>query len=264
MAVNFEGRTAYISGGSCMMARGTATAFLEAGAKVVLGDIRQDLLDEAKADLVSKGFDANKIATTIVNLTDLSTVKTTFDDAEAAFGTIDVLVNIAGVIIGYYKLDEMKLEDWDLTFQVNVTGLMEMCREFVKRLKAKNIPGNIVNISSNAAKVCFGDMADYNASKAAVMNLTQSMALEWAPYNINVNAVCPGAVDTAMLRKCMNESMRLYGGTIEEMRKAWGPPQLGRLIQPYEVGRVIRFLASEDAAIIRGQAISVDGGNTRW
>ena len=124
--------------------------------------------------------------------------------------------------------------------------------------------GNIVNVSSNGAKVCFADMADYNASKAAVMNLTQSMALEWAPDGINVNAVCPGAVDTAMLRKCMEESMRLYGGTIEEMRKTWGPPQLGRLIQPYEVGRVIRFLASEDAAIIRGQSTSVDAGNTRF
>ena len=96
------------------------------------------------------------------------------------------------------------------------------------------------------------------------MNLTQSMALEWAPYGINVNAVCPGAVDTAMLRKCMEESIRLYGGDMEEMRKTWGPPQLGRLIQPYEVGRVIRFLASEDAVIIRGQAISVDAGNTRF
>ena len=95
-------------------------------------------------------------------------------------------------------------------------------------------------------------------------NLTQSMALEWAPYGINVNAVCPGAVDTAMLRKCMEESIRLYGGDMEEMRKTWGPPQLGRLIQPYEVGRVIRFLASEDAVIIRGQAISVDAGNTRF
>ena len=264
MAVNFDGRVVYISGGSCMMARGTATAFLEAGAKVVLGDLRQDLLETAKADLVSKGFAEEAIAITHLDLTDLSTVKATFDDAEAAFGTVDVLVNIAGVIQGYYKLDDMKDEDWDLTFQVNVKGLMEMCREFVKRLKAKGMPGNIVNISSNAAKVCFADMADYNASKAAVMNLTQSMSLEWAPYNINVNAVCPGAVDTAMLRKCMEESKRMYGGDIEEMRRTWGPPQLGRLIQPYEVGRVIRFLASEDAVIIRGQAISVDAGNTRF
>ena len=179
-------------------------------------------------------------------------------------GPVDVLVNIAGIIVAYYRLDDMKEENWDLTFDVNVKGLMQMCREFVKRLKAKGLPGNIVNVSSNGAKVCFDNMADYNASKAAVMNLTQSMALEWAADHINVNAVCPGAVDTAMLRKCMDESIRLFGGSVEEMRKTWGPPQLGRLIQPYEVGRVIRFLASEDAVIIRGQSISVDGGNTRW
>ena len=264
MSISMKDRVVYISGGSCMMARGTATAFLEEGASVVLGDLRQDLLDEAKADLVQKGFLSEKISTTQMNLTDLATVKTTFDDAEKAFGKVDILVNIAGVIIGYYKLDDMREEDWDLTFNVNVKGLMEMSREFVKRLKARNAGGSIVNVASNAAKVCFADMADYNASKAAVMNLTQSMALGWAPYGINVNAVCPGAVDTAMLRKCMEESIRLYGGDMEEMRKTWGPPQLGRLIQPYEVGRVIRFLASEDAVIIRGQAISVDAGNTRF
>lgn len=149
---------------------------------MVLGDLRQDLLDEAKADLVQKGFLSEKISTTQMNLTDLATVKTTFDDAEKAFGKVDILVNIAGVIIGYYKLDDMREEDWDLTFNVNVKGLMEMSREFVKRLKARNAGGSIVNVASNAAKVCFADMADYNASKAAVMNLTQSMALEWAPY----------------------------------------------------------------------------------
>ena len=244
MSVSMEGRVAYISGGSCMMARGTATAFLEAGGKVVLGDMKQELLDAAKADLVSKGFAAENIATAIVNVTDWDSIRSSFDQAEAAFGTVDVLVNIAGIIVAYYRLDDMKEEDWDLTFDVNVKGLMQMCREFVKRLKAKGLPGNIV--------------------KAAVMNLTQSMALEWAADHINVNAVCPGAVDTAMLRKCMDESIRLFGGSVEEMRKTWGPPQLGRLIQPYEVGRVIRFLASEDAVIIRGQSISVDGGNTRW
>lgn len=82
MSISMKDRVVYISGGSCMMARGTATAFLEEGASVVLGDLRQDLLDEAKADLVQKGFLSEKISTTQMNLTDLATVKTTFDDAE--------------------------------------------------------------------------------------------------------------------------------------------------------------------------------------
>ena len=222
MSVSMEGRVAYISGGSCMMARGTATAFLEAGGKVVLGDMKQELLDAAKADLVSKGFAAENIATAIVNVTDWDSIRSSFDQAEAAFGTVDVLVNIAGIIVAYYRLDDMKEEDWDLTFDVNVKGLMQMCREFVKRLKAKGLPGNIVNVSSNGAKVCFDNMADYNASKAAVMNLTQSMALEWAADHINVNAVCPGAVDTAMLRKCMDECLRLFGGRVVGVWGGWG------------------------------------------
>ena len=126
MSVSMEGRVAYISGGSCMMARGTATAFLEAGGKVVLGDMKQELLDAAKADLVSKGFAAENIATAIVNVTDWDSIRSSFDQAEAAFGTVDVLVNIAGIIVAYYRLDDMKEEDWDLTFDVNVKGLMQM------------------------------------------------------------------------------------------------------------------------------------------
>ena len=117
MSVSMEGRVAYISGGSCMMARGTATSFLEAGGKVVLGDMKQELLDAAKADLVSKGFAAENIATAIVNVTDWDSIRSSFDQAEAAFGTVDVLVNIAGIIVAYYRLDDMKEEDWDLRCQ---------------------------------------------------------------------------------------------------------------------------------------------------
>ena len=236
-----------ITGGATGIGAATAQVFLERGYRVFV------TVHQTAAELPG-------VTAIPCDITDPAAVKRLF----AAVGTVDVLVNIAGIIVAYYRLDDMKEEDWDLTFDVNVKGLMQMCREFVKRLKAKGLPGNIVNVSSNGAKVCFDNMADYNASKAAVMNLTQSMALEWAADHINVNAVCPGAVDTAMLRKCMDESIRLFGGSVEEMRKTWGPPQLGRLIQPYEVGRVIRFLASEDAVIIRGQSISVDGGNTRW
>ena len=141
MSISMKNHVAYISGGSSMMARGTATAFLEEGGRVVLGDIRRDLLDAAKAEMGGKGFAAEDIATVLVDLTDLKTVPATFDQAESAFGTVDILVNIAGVIVGYYKLDDMREEDWDLTFNINVKGLMEMCREFVKRLKAKKLGG---------------------------------------------------------------------------------------------------------------------------
>ena len=259
--MKLEGKKALVTGASRGIGRAIALALAAEGADVVVNYAGSEAAAKEvaaeieamgrKAFVVQADISSNEAATAMV------------DTVVKEFGRIDILVNNAGITRDGLLM-RMKEEDWDLTFDVNVKGLMQMCREFVKRLKAKGLPGNIVNVSSNGAKVCFDNMADYNASKAAVMNLTQSMALEWAADHINVNAVCPGAVDTAMLRKCMDESIRLFGGSVEEMRKTWGPPQLGRLIQPYEVGRVIRFLASEDAVIIRGQSISVDGGNTRW
>ena len=261
MANDLKGRVAFITGGTSAMGLGIAKACLEVGAKVVLGDLDQKKLDQAKEDLSGLG----EVAVTYLNLTDPDSIDKALDAGEAAFGDLDILINNAGVCVGH-GIMELTKEAFERTFAVNVTGLFQMSQKFAARVIEKKIHGNIVNIASNAAKVCFGGMADYNASKAAVMNLTQSMALEWADKDINVNAVCPGAVDTDMLRNCMLDTERATNGavTVEEMRKTWGPPQLGRLVQPYEVGCIVRFLASTDAILIRGQAISIDAGNTRF
>ena len=123
--------------------------------------------------------------------------------------------------------------------------------------------GAIVNIASNAGKVGYPSMADYNASKAAIMSLTRSMAAELAPH-INVNAVCPGGVRTDMLRGVADWLAERSGEDSESLLQNFPPEQLGRLIEPVEVGRVVAFLASERAHIIRGQAINVDGGETPY
>lgn len=260
-ADSLNGRTAFISGGSSAMGRGIARALLEKGAKVVLGDLDQNLLSQAKSELDAYG----PVGTTVLNLTKKESIENALNSTEDIFGTTDILVNNAGVCIGH-GIMEIPEKSFNLTFQVNVFGLFQMSRTFVARLIAKGQNGNILNIASNAAKVCFEGMADYNASKAAVANLTQSMAKEWAKNGINVNAVCPGAVDTDMLRNCMLDIESSTNGavTVEDCRKTWGPPQLGRLIQPYEVGRIAAFLVSEAAVIIRGQSISIDGGNTPY
>ena len=268
MSVSMEGRVAYISGGSCMMARGTATAFLEAGGKVVLGDMKQELLDAAKADLVSKGFAAENIATAIVNVTDWDSIRSSFDQAEAAFGTVDVLVNIAGIIVAYYRLDDMKEEDWDLTFDVNVKGLMQMCREFVKRLKAKGLPGNIVNVSSNGAKVTYDDQVHYCASKAAVSNMTQCMASNFAPLGINVNAVCPGNFYEGPLWSNPENGLflqYLHAGkvpgakTVEDVRKYYmDQVPMRKGTGPEDVTKAVLYLIEQTCET--GQAVPVTGG----
>jgi len=261
MANTLINRVAFVTGGAGALGRGIARALLEEGAKVVLGDLDEGRLAEAKLELSAYG----DVAYAKLDLTDFSSIERALDTAEQAFGTVDILVNNAGVAFGKPIMD-IPERTFDLTFAVNVKGLFLMSRAFAARLMRLCKPGNILNISSNAAKVCFEGMADYNASKAAVSNLTQSMAKEWAKVGINVNAICPGAVDTDMLRNCMLDVENATGGkvTVEDCRRTWGPPQLGRLVQPYEVGRVAAFLVSDAALLIRGQAISVDAGNTPY
>ncbi len=103
-----------------------------------------------------------------------------------------------------------------------------------------------------------------NAGKAAVINLTRSLAAEWAPHRINVNAVCPGGVETPMLMAVAEWITSRHGGDPKELVQRMAPAQLGRPIQPIEVGRVVAFLLSDAAAIIRGQSINVDGGDTPY
>jgi len=124
--------------------------------------------------------------------------------------------------------------------------------------------GAIVNIASNAGKVGYRNMAGYNASKAAVISLTRSLSLEWAEKKINVNAVCPGGVATDMLKTVADFITGGDAAESEKMMKNMVPHQLGRHILPVEVGRVVAFLLSDAAQIIRGQSISVDGGDTPY
>ena len=124
--------------------------------------------------------------------------------------------------------------------------------------------GAIVNVASNAGKVGYPNMAAYNASKAAVISLTRSLAAEWAPHGINVNAVCPGGVDTPMLTEAADWVAEDAGLDAVALRQEMTPAQLGRHIEPIEVGRVVAFLLSDRAAIIRGQSINVDGGDTPY
>jgi NAD(P)-dependent dehydrogenase (short-subunit alcohol dehydrogenase family) len=172
-------------------------------------------------------------------------------------------VNNAGVVALDNVLD-IPLKDWDLLFDVNVKGLFLASQLAARQMIAQGTGGSIVNIASNAGKVGFPAQAHYNATKAAVINLTRSMALELAPSKINVNAVCPGAVDTPMLLECAVWITERSGGDPRALVQTFAPPQLGRLIQPIEVGRVVAFLASDEAAIIRGQSINVDAGATPY
>ena len=178
------------------------------------------------------------------------------------FGRLDGLVNCAGVVFLDTAWDA-SASDWNRQLEVNVTGSFVFAQAVGAHLR-KHGGGAVVNVSSNCGKAGYPNMAAYNTSKAAVLGLTRSLSMEWAEDQINVNAVCPGGVDTPMLAGVAEWLSPRLGVPADELLGQMGPAQLGRKIAPVEVGRVIAFLLSDDARIIRGQAISIDGGDTPY
>jgi NAD(P)-dependent dehydrogenase (short-subunit alcohol dehydrogenase family) len=180
-----------------------------------------------------------------------------------AFSRLDGFVNNAGILRLGPAL-ESPAADFEAQMRVNAQALLLGCQVAARRMMTQGTGGSIVNVASNAGKVGYRNMAGYNASKAAVISLTRSLSLEWAEARINVNAVCPGGVDTEMLRGIAEWLAPRLGLGAGELHAQMKPQQMDRRIQPIEVGRVVAFLLSDAALIIRGQAINVDGGDTPY
>jgi len=258
--MSLDNRIALVTGAAKGLGEGIVEALLASGARVALADIDEAALGATRARLDPAG---ERTIAVVADVADEAAVERAVAAAVAAFGRIDALVGNAGVIAMGAALDEGKAQfDWQ--FSVNVAGLFACCKAAARRFIAQGSGGAIVAIASNAGKVGFPQMAGYNASKAAVINLARTLAAEWAPHGINVNAVCPGSVATPMLRDVAAFLSARSGRPAEEHFGAMVPAQLGRHIQPVEVGRVVAFLLSDAATIIRGQAINVDAGATPY
>jgi NAD(P)-dependent dehydrogenase (short-subunit alcohol dehydrogenase family) len=242
------------------MGRGIAQAVAEAGAHVVVSDLRLEPVQETARLIEASG---QRVLPLIADVLDAEVMQQAIQQAVDAFGRLDGWVNNAGVVKMDSALDITE-EDWAFQFEVNVQGLFVCCQLAAKQMIKQGSGGAIVNIASNAGKVGYRNMAAYNASKAAVINLTRSLSTEWAEHHVNVNAVCPGGVDTPMLLGVAEWLTRRIGGDPYELVKTMKPNQMNRHVQPIEVGRVVSFLLSDHATIIRGQAVNVDGGDTPY
>ena len=249
MSGGFEGRRALVSGGAGGIGLVTARLLAERGAAVALLD--RDL------DRTSAATESFAAAAVAVDVMDPDAV----GDAVAAAaqglgGPIEVCVNAAGVYRIAPLLD-LGIDEWDEVLAINLRGSWLVAREVVRGLIAEGGSGGaIVNISSTAGLVADGSepSAHYNASKAGVIALTRQMAVEWAPYGVRANAVCPGVIDTPMLRLMDDpEAGKAYLDTQVPLRR------LGR---PEEVAELIVFLASDEASYVTGVAVPVDGGAT--
>jgi len=257
-------RVVFITGAARGIGRGVAEAVLESGGKVVLADLDCAALELTKTELCSThAVSEQRIFTTEIDVADAPSVQQAFEAALENFGRLDGLVNNAGITRLGPDI-EAGVDDWQQQLNVNLVGTHNCCQKFAELLIASGRPGAIVNIASNAGKVGYPNMAGYNASKAAVISLTRTLAGEWAEHDINVNGVCPGGVDTPMLMEVAVSVGKRIGEDPVELLKTMVPAQMGRHIQPNEIGRVVAFLLSDAALIIRGQSINADGGDTPY
>ena len=199
--MDLKNKVVVVTGGASGIGRGISTIMAEYGATVLVLDINQSAAQEFEKDLVSK---SNLSTSYHVDITNLESLTSVVDDITKEFNKIDVLINSAGRFIGapgFSDVLSLREEDWDTIFNLNVHGTV-LVIETVSKLMKKNNYGKIVNIASQSGRMgsSTGNPA-YSASKAAVINLTQSYAIELGPHNINVNAICPGDVFTSMTKR---------------------------------------------------------------
>lgn len=251
-----EGRRYIVTGAAGGIGSAITQVLVEQGARVAMVD-----LDGERVGKVATNFDPTKVLPLSCDVTNEADVAAAVETVVDTWDGIDGLVNNAGAVVLDTAWDA-GAADWRRQLDVNVTGTFLCSRQVGSHLKERG--GAIVNVASNCGKVGYKNMAAYNAAKAAVISLTRSLAMEWAEHGINVNAVCPGGVDTPMLAGVAEWLEPRVGVPAADLLAGMGPAQLGRKVQPIEVARVIAFLLSDEALIIRGQAINVDGGDTPY
>ena len=262
--MDLKDRTAIVTGGATGIGRAIAMKLAGQGASVVVADLRADACEEAARDLRALGVDALVCE---MDVTSPEAAGRTAWETLDRFGKVDILVNNAGVVgaPGWYEHAASREEDWAVCYEVNVKGTVIMTDAVAPAMREARF-GKIINISSIAGREGRPSLAHYSATKAAVINYTQALAGELAPFNVNVNAICPGLLWGPMWVQVGTR----YARTTPE----WSglPPRevfdhmiaqripLGREQTQEDIGDLAAFLGSEDARNITGQAINVDGG----
>ena len=254
-SIDLSGRVAFVTGASSGLGAQFARTLARAGAGVVLASRRIEKLKELRARIEGEGGDAHVVE---LDVTDLDSIKAAVAHAETEMGSIDILVNNSGVSTTQ-RIQDVTLEDYDFIFDTNVKGAFFVAQEVGKRMLARSrgaapgsfTGGRIINIASMAGLKVLPQIGAYCMSKAAVVQMTRAMALEWGRFGINVNALCPGYIDTEI-----NHSH----WQTEQGQKLISMLPRKRVGQPQDLDALIVMLASDQSHFVNGAVIAADDG----
>ena len=254
-SLDLSGRVALVTGASSGLGAQFARTLAQAGAAVVLASRRVDKLKELRAHIEADGGDAHVVS---LDVTDVDSIKAAVAHAETEVGPIDILVNNSGVSTTQ-RLQDVREEDYDFIFNTNVRGAFFVAQEVGKRMIARArgaapgtyTGGRIINIASMAGLKVLPQIGAYCMSKAAVIQMTRAMALEWGRFDINVNAICPGYIDT---------EINHHHWQTEQGQKLVSMLPRKRVGHPKDLDALLVMLASGESQFINGAVIAADDG----
>ena len=254
-SIDLSGRGALVTGASSGLGAQFARTLARAGAGVVLASRRLEKLKELRARIEGEGGDAHVVE---LDVTDLDSIKAAVAHAETEMGSIDILVNNSGVSTTQ-RIQDVTLEDYDFIFDTNVKGAFFVAQEVGKRMLARSrgaapgsfTGGRIINIASMAGLKVLPQIGAYCMSKAAVVQMTRAMALEWGKFGINTNAICPGYIDT---------EINHHHWQTEQGQKLVNMLPRKRVGSPEDLDALLVMLASDQSHFINGAVIAADDG----
>ena len=252
MASGLEGKRVVITAAADGIGKATATAFLDAGARVHICDVDAGKIAAFQAQ-------APGLGATRADVADPAQVGHLFDAAEASLGGLDVLVNNAGIGGPTGGIETMADDEWRRTIDVNINGHFYCLKRAIPLLKAAG-GGSIVGLSSTAGIMGYPYRGPYAASKWAVVGMTKSLAMELGDFGIRVNAICPGSVAGERIERVIAAEAEVRGETLEEAhQRHLSSISLGTFVEPEDIAAMILFICSDAGAKISGQALAVDG-----
>jgi len=252
----FEGKAVLVTGGALGIGQGIVRAFAGEGAAVAISDVDAAAAGALADELTATGA---RVVAVIGDVSQPADAERMVGEAVAALGRLDVLVNNAGIqpIDAYFNVEDTPVEIWDRIVGVNLKGTFLMSKYALTAIRREGPGGSVINMASVQGVQSMPRVPSYAASKGGVLSLTRNMALDYAPEGIRVNAICPGTIDSDMVRRAAVAE----GGDIDANLRRYGAfHPLGRLGVPEDIAQAALFLASDRSSFMTGSYLAVDGG----